>query len=82
MSRFRLVARLRQNDYWKPLLRALDEAGIARWELQDRKPHPAIVFTYGGREVRFTIPSTPRGGSQEYVLANFRRRLREIGAAS
>lgn len=82
MSRFRLSARLRQNEYWKPLLQLLDEAGITRWTLQDGKPHPAIVFTYAGREVRFTVPSTPRGGAKEYVTTRFRRKLRELGRAA
>ena len=82
MSRFRLAAKLRQNDYWAPMVRLLDESGVTEWDVEDGGAHPKVTFTYRGVVLRVPIPSTPSArGSKHYVIGKLRREMRNVELA-
>ena len=77
MTRQRIIAKLRQHDYFKPMLLELEHAGITAYEIlpPHGKGHAILAFERDGHRVRLPLPTSPAGDTR-YVLARIRRALR------
>lgn len=75
MSRYRLIAKLRSQQWFADLTAWLDGQGI-RWEVarDNRCGHPSLRLTLqDGRQIKQVIPCTPR---QAHATAQQLARLR------
>jgi hypothetical protein len=81
----RLLKKLRQNSYYKPLLRTLAELGIEEYRIAPPtgRGHPMLCFKHGG-EHRIPLPGSPAGWSnaQHYLRNEIRRRIAASTAPS
>ena len=82
MSKLRLVAKLRTQEWFKATVAWLDQQGIAWAVVQNnRAGHPQMTLTLpNGRSVVKTIPCTPRqnGGMERNQLAQVRRAVEAL----
>lgn len=84
MSRYRLIAKLRSQQWFADLTAWLDGQGI-RWEVarDNRCGHPSLRLTLqDGRQIKQVIPCTPRQGqapSQQIMRMRRTIRAAQIG---
>lgn len=83
MSKFRLGAKLRQNDEYPAITGYLKKVGFA-WRLNDKRGnggHPYLtIWLPCGKAVEHHINCTPRAnGNPRAALAKLRRCLRDNG---
>lgn len=52
-------SKIRANDTYRSVVRVLEEFGIARHDVIDQRPHPAVRFSYRGEERTFHFAGTP-----------------------
>jgi prophage antirepressor-like protein len=80
------LAKLRNTDVFKALMRVLDEYRIPKEDFRvlDKRPHPMLTVRYCGVEREMSIPSTPktRGKAPVAYSAQLRRLLKEMQMAS
>ncbi len=83
MSRSRFLRTIRRQDFYKPMLRALAQAGVSEFEILPPTGlgHPILTFENGLTKVRIPLPSTPSGGSTTYVPRAIRQSMRKAKAA-
>lgn len=79
MSRFRLDARLRQNEDYKITIRICAEHNLTH-NLRAGGSHPILTVTNSdGKSVEFTLASTPRSVCRGRVESRTKRILRDAG---
>lgn len=80
------LAKLRNADVFKALMRVLDEYRIPKedYHVLDKRPHPMLTVRYCGAEREMSIPSTPktRGKAPVAYSAQLRRLLKEMQMAA
>ena len=65
------------RDYHRRVLQAAQELGIERAHIEHRgQPHPRLVGTFAGHNLRYPIAGSPRGAyAHKPTIAGLRRYL-------
>lgn len=75
------LSKIRANDTYRFLARALEEAGVRHHEVVDERPHPKVMFVYAGAPREFKFAGTPSSvRTPRETEAKLRRMLRAIDA--
>ncbi len=80
------LAKLRNTDVFKALLRVLAEFRIPKedFDVLDKRPHPVLTVRYCGVEREISMPSTPKtkGKAPTAYSVQLRRTLKEMQMAA
>ncbi|AKR54325.1 hypothetical protein XM25_00590 [Devosia sp. H5989] len=80
MSRQRIMAKLRKQDYFKPIMALLEELGIEDYDITPPRGrgHAILKFNAAGGEHRIPLPGSPssRSAAENYLSTEIRRRVR------
>lgn len=80
------LAKLRNTDVFKALMRVLEEYRIPKedYDVLDKRPHPLLTVRYCGVEREMTIPSTPKtkGKAPASYSGQLRRLLKDMQMAA
>jgi hypothetical protein len=79
MTKLRLMNLIRRQDYYRPMLRAIEDCG-GSFTIAPGRGHAILMLHLGERAIRIALPTSPstrsRHGAAQYIPAEIRRAAR------